>query len=463
VKFPVTIRVYIGFGLLFLLSATIGISSFFVIKKQQKISISLSHTDQVLNTTDDILTLLTDMESSRRGLRCTHQNTYLESYYVAKEHIGPKLNELSALTSLDTEQAENITSLNRHIGELSYFWSTLRKDEQRYDSTEIAGITQQETALMSSVKAITKEIIKVENNSLAKNKNENDKTIALLSWLSPAGAIVEQLILLVLIYLVICELRKRKKAESELLKNFEKEKQLNELKSRFITMASHEFRTPLASILASTYLAAKYKTIEGQEKREKHYDRIASAVHNLTEILEDLLSVDKLEVGKVQVHLREVNIGDHIDLVVNDITMILKPGQKIIYEKTGQETAILDPVLLKHILTNLLSNSIKFSKDDGVICINSYHNGRQVMISVKDHGIGIPKTDLDHLYERFHRAANVTNIEGTGIGLNIVANYSKLMGGTIKCISDEGIGTEFILTFPQVDLFDDDDVELTKV
>ncbi len=403
----------------------------------------------VMNATDDVQNLLTDMESSRRGLRATHQKTYLELYYQAHEQIGPAISELFRLVATDTEQYSRVSLLTKHINDIIFFWSKLRLDESKYDSIDIANVTLEEKNQMNVIKSLSKDVLNAENIKQTQNEDENNKLITYLSWASPQGSIIVQLFILTLIYVVIFELKKRKRAEGELQKTIVKEKQLNEMKSRFISMASHEFRTPLASILASTYLAAKYKTIEDQPKREKHYDRIASSIHNLTEILEDMLSVDKLEVGKVQVHPQEFNLELYINSLIDDIHTILKPGQQINYEHNGAKLLKLDPSLLKHILTNLLSNAIKFSNECDHIHITSYHNGKQAMITIKDSGIGIPKNDMDYLFDRFHRGANATNIEGTGLGLHIVSQYTKLMGGAIKCSSQEGVGTQFILTFPQ--------------
>jgi signal transduction histidine kinase len=448
-RFPVTNKVYLGFAILFLFSATIGISEYFTIKEQGKVSESITRSYVVMNSLDEIQNLVTKMESNRRGLRCTHEKNYLDQYYLAQQQLSPAITDVSKLVENDSGQSARVASLEKSINNIIFFWSRLRLDENTYDSTQIALITADENQQMNSINASIKDILKKEDSLQNVGEEDNKRMIDFLAWSSPAATITEQVFILALIFLVINELQKRKKAEADLQKSLQKEIQLNELKSRFVSMASHEFRTPLASVLASTYLAAKYKTTEEEPKRQKHYGRIASAVHNLTEILEDLLSVDKLEVGKVQVRLHDLNIEEYIKEQINEIHTILKRGQTVHYEHSGSTEASLDTSLLKHILTNLLSNAIKFSKDNSLINVHSYHNGTQLMISVKDTGIGIPRNDQPHLFDRFHRGANVSDIEGTGLGLHIVAKYTKLMNGDIKCISEEGAGTEFILTFPQ--------------
>lgn len=228
----------------------------------------------------------------------------------------------------------------------------------------------------------------------------------------------------------------------------EKEKELNELKSRFVSMASHEFRTPLSTVLSSAYLLSKYSQTEEQPKRDKHIQRIVSSVNMLNDILNDFLSVGKIEEGRIQVRFAEVNITSLINELLSELQPIYKKGQRIEYTNTGEEIAMLDVSLLKHIVINLLSNAIKFSPEDAIIHISTSNtDGSELVLKVKDNGIGISKEDQEHLFERFFRGANVTNIQGTGLGLHIVAKYAELMNGTIKAESELGKGTEFIITF----------------
>jgi signal transduction histidine kinase len=243
------------------------------------------------------------------------------------------------------------------------------------------------------------------------------------------------------------QIRETEEVEMELRKSLEKEKELNELKSRFVSMASHEFRTPLSTVLSSIFLLQKYTSTEDQPKREKHIERIVSAVHTLTDILNDFLSVGKIEEGKVAPKLSLFNIKDHIQQTIHELNTILKKGQKVAYEHTGEENTRLDPSLLKHISLNLLSNAIKFSPENSVINITTHREGQTLRFEVRDCGLGIAKEDQQHLFERFFRGANVTAIQGTGLGLHIVQKYTELMGGKITCISELEKGTCFVIEF----------------
>lgn len=243
------------------------------------------------------------------------------------------------------------------------------------------------------------------------------------------------------------QIKETEEVEIELRKSLEKEKELNELKSRFVSMASHEFRTPLSTVLSSIFLLQKYTSTEDQPKREKHIERIVSAVHTLTDILNDFLSVGKIEEGKVAPKYSLFNIKDHIQQTIHELNTILKKGQKVEYEHTGEEFTRLDPSLLKHISLNLLSNAIKFSPDNGIISITTHREDQTLRFEIRDRGLGIAKDDQQHLFERFFRGTNVTAIQGTGLGLHIVQKYTELMGGKITCISELEKGTCFVIEF----------------
>lgn len=246
---------------------------------------------------------------------------------------------------------------------------------------------------------------------------------------------------------VAFDITERKKAEEVLRQSLEKEKDLSELKSRFVTTASHEFRTPLSTILSSAYLIEKYRVTKEQPDRLKHIHRITSSVTMLTDILNDFLSLGKIEEGKIQVRLNSFNIEQLINDIVDEISGAFKKKQIIIYKHTGPAEVLLDPALLKHMIFNLVSNASKFSPEKSLIEMNTVYHQQYLVLSVKDRGIGISKADQRHLMERFFRGANAGNIQGTGLGLHIVSKYAELMNGTVECKSELEKGTEFIITF----------------
>jgi signal transduction histidine kinase len=240
-----------------------------------------------------------------------------------------------------------------------------------------------------------------------------------------------------------------KKKELELEKALANERELGELKSRFVSMASHEFRTPLSSILSSAALISKYTETDQQDKRMKHVHRIGSSVDNLTAILKDFLSLEKLEAGKISSKKSEVDFLELVTSVLEEIKLATKKDQHIFHHHSGKSIAIVNEHLAKNILLNLLSNAIKYSSTGKNIDLTSEINRESVTIKVKDRGIGIPQADHEHMFTRFFRATNVIAIQGTGLGLTIVKRYLDLMNGTISFVSKEHEGSTFRVEIPQ--------------
>ena len=243
--------------------------------------------------------------------------------------------------------------------------------------------------------------------------------------------------------------RSLEKAEEDVRKALQTEKDLSELKSRFLSTASHEFRTPLATILSSVTLISRYQEADEKDKRIKHIDRIKSAVYNLREILNEFLSLEKLNAGKILNNPIEFSITTFMQEMVEEMQQNAKRGQKIHYEHRGSEKmVVLDPNLLKNIMNNLFSNAIKFTNEDKNIYLTTHKDSRHLYIELKDEGIGISEEDQVHLFGHFFRAKNAINIQGTGLGLNIVQKYVELMRGEITFTSTLGEGSTFKITLP---------------
>lgn len=240
-------------------------------------------------------------------------------------------------------------------------------------------------------------------------------------------------------------------SKDELSKALEKEKELNDMKSRFVTMASHEFRTPLSTILSSASLIGKYKTTEEEEKRKKHVDRIKSSVSNMTLILNDFLSAGKLEEGKINVTLVSITIPEYVQECIGELNNFLKRGQVVTYKHFGDSSFVSDRQFVKNMIINLVSNSSKFSGEGKQIEVSTTNKNSELLIKIRDYGMGIPQDEQRSLFERFFRAKNASNIQGTGLGLSIVAKYVEVLHGTIKFESELNIGTTFYITLPQQD------------
>jgi len=226
-----------------------------------------------------------------------------------------------------------------------------------------------------------------------------------------------------------------------------KERELHALKGRFVAMASHEFRTPLSTIMSSVDLIGRYA--DGQEKVEKHVVRIRSKVRELTAMLNEFLSLERIDQGAIQIKPVEFDIMDHCIEQIEELRGLTKTGQSIEYGHTGDERLVSsDRAMLGNVITNLVTNAVKYSPEHRSISLRtSIHDG-SLEIIVEDHGMGIPAEDQQHLFERFFRGGNVMTVQGTGLGLNLVKRYLELLGGTISFTSGPG-HTVFIATLPK--------------
>lgn len=249
--------------------------------------------------------------------------------------------------------------------------------------------------------------------------------------------------------LVYYNISQRKLAEQKILQTLEKEQKLNELKSRFISLASHEFRTPLSAILSSTNLIKKLNATRKVQKREKYLFKIKSNVKNLVSVLNDFLSLSKLEEGKLSLQSKYFDLIQFSKSLIEEMEPNKKEGQTIkIINKTPFIEVYLDSKLLRHVLSNLLSNAIKYSPVNAKITISITQEEKWISVQIKDHGIGIPVEEQKDIFQRFFRAKNAINIQGTGLGLYIVKQYIELMDGTISFKSNPKEGTTFFIKLP---------------
>lgn len=239
------------------------------------------------------------------------------------------------------------------------------------------------------------------------------------------------------------------KAKEKVSISLEKEKELNKLKNRFLSMASHEFRTPLSTVQLSASLIEKYAEAFQSENINKHVGKIKNSVMSLTAILNDFLYVEKLETGKMKASFTCFDLVKFGEGITEEMQLLAKPNQNIVCKHIGIQTMIyLDANLLKNCAINLITNAIKYSGDSCCIDFTTEINDTSYIISVHDDGIGIPLEEQKHLFQAFFRAHNTGSIPGTGLGLNIVSRYVSLMKGTADFKSNEKDGTLFTLTFP---------------
>ena len=245
------------------------------------------------------------------------------------------------------------------------------------------------------------------------------------------------------------EIQLRKTAEEKTKDALRREIELNELKTKFLSLVSHEFKTPLSGILTSATLAEKYTLEEQQEKREKHLVTIRNKVHYLNNILNDFLSIERLDSGRGQYKFSEFSLRKLINEVIYNANITLKDGQEINYPKEIDDKLIYqDEKVLELILSNLLGNAIKYSPENTTINFRIKEQGEMLQFEVKDEGRGIPEKDQKHIFERYFRAENALLDQGTGIGLNITKTHLENLGGQISFESRENEGTTFKISIP---------------
>lgn len=238
--------------------------------------------------------------------------------------------------------------------------------------------------------------------------------------------------------------------QRELSLSLTKEKELGKLKSRFVSIASHEFRTPLSMIQLSISLIERHALPFDNPNITKHADKIKGAVLNVTAILNDFLSLEKLDTGKVQAKFSNFNLAEFAAGIIEEMQIALNGKQKIFFLHRGPELSInLDQTLLKNCIIILIDNAIKYSGEESSIQFYTKINENNCTIRICDNGIGIPIEDQKHLFEPFFRAHNTGKIAGNGLGLSILSRYTDLMNGKVDFKSRINRGTLFTLTFPQ--------------
>ncbi len=299
-------------------------------------------------------------------------------------------------------------------------------------------------ALTARVESMMKPVFAGENASFEVDVNENIYHLTAVPLSDGRGTIHEVLI-------VMTNVTDRKTVERKLLKAIEKEKELNMLKSRFVTMASHEFRTPLSTMLSSVFLLENQSGEQFAAQKAVHLGRIRRSIQLLTELMNDFLSLGKLEEGRITATYTALDIKVFLEELVGELRSIKKQAQTINFRFTGETlTLMTDRQILSNMLRNLVSNAVKYSPDESEIAVEAEVAQGNLVISVIDHGMGIPEHEQAGIFKRFFRAENASNIQGTGLGLNIVRKYVNLLRGKVSFTSKVGQGSTFTLRIPAI-------------
>ncbi len=242
----------------------------------------------------------------------------------------------------------------------------------------------------------------------------------------------------------------RKRLEAETAAMLERERQVSEMKTRFISVTSHEFRTPMATAMGSIELLHHHLDQLTPAKREELFARVGTAMHRLTEMLDDVLTFSRIDAGRMKLSLVAVDLPRFLHSLVDEVRLGDRDAHLFHFEPAGDaEPFTTDSHLLHHIVANLLTNAARYSPPGTVITTRLHCDALRAVLSVEDQGIGIPEADRPRLFQPFERGSNVGNIKGTGLGLSIVKRLVDLLGGTITLESAPGRGTRFTLEIPR--------------
>jgi signal transduction histidine kinase len=448
----ISFKVVIGslFGLLVVAIAVLGVS-FYQDSQDRVIAAGrVSHGYEAIDKTEEIYSAFKDAQLEAGLLADLNDTASTEDYRPATLTLYSRIEELRDLIT-HNDLTLRIDSLEALIRQFTPATGSLKVYVDTSSEAAKSLKTTPHNASAKEIEAKIRDLKDIEGTMLAQRKLALQEKVS--AFMRTLGMLIVTIaILLAATFLTVrYNFNKRKAAEDQIKDALQAEVELNRMKSSFVTLASHEFRTPLTTILSSAFLLEKYSFGVNQDKAVKHLARIKSSVSNLTSILDEFLSVTKIEDGQVQPNIETVDLQDFLGTVCNDLQRFAKPGQTIHYSHTGAQEVKTDPVLLGNIIRNIVTNSIKYSPESSAIYVSSTVNSK-VHVSVQDNGIGIPSTDQKSLFERFYRASNAGAVQGTGLGLHIMKHYVQMLKGSVKLQSEVGKGTRVEVTFDHTNM-----------
>ncbi|MBD2357211.1 CHASE3 domain-containing protein [Tolypothrix sp. FACHB-123] len=437
-----------GFGLSILLMGIVSFISYQNATQLIESSAQVKHTHEVMKNLIDIFATLTDAEAGRRGYILFGERAELERYDRAMQSLDAKVKELQQQLAEDPAQQQQLMKLKVLIAQRIELSKQSLNLQQLGDSTfslQATKINQTRGEIrqtLAQLQAREEQLLEIS----VKHSQQNIHNRMLIEFL---GTVLSFAILLAVYTLLYQQLVKRQQAEA-LQRTLAQEKELSELKLRFFSMVSHEFRTPLSIILGSAQLLAQSNQQWTEEKKLKNLHRIQSSARSMNQLLTDILTLTRAEAGKLEFHPELIDLEAFCLNLIEDIQFCNQPQHPIKFVTQSNCThAQLDENLLYSILSNLLSNAIKYSSPETDILLILSCETDAIIFQVKDSGIGIPSEFQQHLFEPFHRAENVGKIVGTGLGLAVVKKCVELHQGRIYVESEVGIGTTFKVKMPQ--------------
>jgi signal transduction histidine kinase len=408
-------------------------------------------TYQIIKRLVDVFATMTVAESGRRGYIYSGDRTELERYETAIVEFEPELTEIRILVSTDQKQSKQLVKLenllSQRLAVLSASIDLYQRDQSALSTQSL--MTDRSVVLRDKIQAVITEMQTQEKQELEKSVKQSQSSIykrrLIETWLTLSG-----FSLLILGFLAFySQLVRRQQAEASEQK-LSQQKELSELKLRFFSMVSHEFRTPLSVILGSVELLIESQQYWTEDRKQKNLERIQSSAKAMTQLLTDILTLTRAEAGKLPCNLEPLDLEAFCLNLIEDFECATSASYSFQFTSDCYYThAQLDEKLLYSTLGNLLSNSIKYSPTGGKIKLILNDEPEMIVFRVKDEGLGIPLADRHRLYEPFYRGQNAATIAGTGLGLAVVKKCVDLQNGEMVLDSQEGIGTTFTVKIPR--------------
>ncbi|HZY79608.1 MAG TPA: ATP-binding protein [Cyclobacteriaceae bacterium] len=447
-------KVIVGALFALLISAifVLGLVSYRYNERVINTSFWVNHTQRVIQLTDEISSVFKDVQLESNAIYIKGDTTRIDHYRAARRKIFALIEEIRDLTNDNMIQKGSVDSLSKLIPQLLGFADAALSSPAVVTSQDVYRRSIQTNDFRDRANVILNRIERRERRLLRQREQEYSSRIS--SFNEVFGELLAGIAILIAVAFFSIRYNfnkllrideKLRQAQDKTEKALATEIELNKLKSNFVTLASHEFRTPLTTILSSASLLENYTSGENQSKASRHISRIKSSVNSLTTILDEFLSLTKIEEGRMEPHVERFDLKQYLEGCIANLQNFAKSGQTILYAHGGDDEAETDPVFVGNIINNLVSNAIKYSPENSMIYVSSHVNDT-IHLSVQDNGIGIPDEDQKHLFERFYRASNAGTVQGTGLGLHIMKHYVDMLNGTVKIKSEVGKGTSVEVT-----------------
>ncbi len=457
-KWSVEKKTLVGLGFASVILVGINALAYLNLKQHKNTSGELLHTREVLEKLETVSSDLKDAETGQRGYIITGEERYLNPHRNAVTQIKPELLALSKLTANHPKQQERLNALSTLVSQkLAELDQTINlRREKGFEAAQQVVLTDHGKQVMEQIRTIVQEMEKEERDRLEQSVQQAKANAKKDSFISTTGIVLSFMLLYFVYDSIKRELTARRQAELALQKlNAEtgealvRQKEINELKSRIITVVSHEYRTPLTTILSSAELLEQYSDKLSEEKKIRHLQRIVKAVNHLTALVEDMLDISQAEAGKLEFNPSPLDVEPFCRQLVEEVHKSAGQEHSIVFLSLGDcSSCVVDEKLLRQIFTNLLSNAIKYSPQGGTVHFKLRCQETTLVFQVRDEGIGIPEADQAHLFKPFERGSNIGTISGTGLGLAITKSLVELHGGQIAVDSAVGVGTTFTVTLP---------------